>query len=170
MTPLDPRDRPWPAPDLTLRDSVVEYLAFVHTTCVNKLAGLDEAQARVTPLATSPVLSPLGLVKHLTAVYRQHIQIHVGRQDLPSLWRADDHDFEFRVGPQETVSSVVAAFDAELQRSRATLAAVDWDSVVEVYGRPTVVRRLLVDVLQECARHLGHLDVVRELIDGARGE
>ncbi len=170
MPPTPARDRPWPDGDLPLAESVVEYLRFVHTTCVNKIAGLDEEQARATPLPTSPAMSVLGLVKHLTAVQRQHIQRHAGGSDLPSLWRSDDHDFEFRIGPDETIGSVVAAFDAEWERSRATLAALDWDTTVEVYGRPVRVGRLLVDVLQESARHLGHLDIVRELIDGATGE
>lgn len=168
--PTPERDRPWPDRDLPLPASVVEYLRFVHTTCVNKVAGLDEAAARATPLASSPAMSVLGLVKHLTAVQRQHVQRHIGGSDLPSLWHADDHDHEFRIGPDETIESVVAAFDAEWQRSRATLAAVDWDSFVEVYGQQVRVGRLLVDVLQECARHLGHLDIVRELVDGAKGE
>jgi len=47
---------------------------------------------------------------------------------------------------------------------------VDWSGFVEGYRGPIRVERLLLDVLQESARHLGHLDVVRELIDGARGE
>ena len=47
---------------------------------------------------------------------------------------------------------------------------MDWSSFVQGYRGPIRVERLLVDVLQESARHLGHLDIVRELIDGARGE
>lgn len=62
------RDRPWPDTDLTLAQSVIGYFEFIHTTAVNKLDGLDEQQARATPLATSPVMNPLGLIKHLTAV------------------------------------------------------------------------------------------------------
>lgn len=149
---------------------MIEYFRFVHTTAVNKLDGLDEEQARATPLPTSPVMSPLGLIKHLTAVQRQHIQRTAGGQDLPSLWRSDDHDFEFRVGPDETIASVVAAYDAEWERSQRTLRAVEWSGFVDGYHGPVRIERLLIDVLQESARHLGHLDIVRELIDGARGE
>jgi hypothetical protein len=65
---------------------------------------------------------------------------------------------------------VLAAFDAECARSRQTLAGLDPQRPITAYGRPTVAGRLLVDVLQECARHLGHLDLVRELIDGEKGE
>lgn len=170
VRPMVLRDRPWPDDDLTLAQSVIGYLEFIHTTAVNKLHGLDETQARATPLATSPVMNPLGLIKHLTAVQRQHIQRTIGGQDLPSLWRSDDHDYEFRIGPDETVASVVTAYDAEWERSQQTLRAVDWSGFVEGYHGPIRVERLLLDVLQESARHLGHLDVLRELIDGARGE
>jgi hypothetical protein len=54
--------------------------------------------------------------------------------------------------------------------TQETLRAVDWSSFVDGYRGPIRVERLLLDVLQESARHLGQLDVVRELIDGACGE
>ncbi len=167
---IAPRPRDFPARSLDLRASVIAFLEFVHTTAVNKLAGLTEAQARRTPLPTSPAMSPLGLVKHLTAVLRQHVQIHIGGHDLPSLWRADDLDFEFRLGPHDTIAAVVAAFDDELARSLSTLAGVDLESEIVAHGHPNRAGRLLVDVLQESARHLGHLDILRELIDGSTGE
>ena len=165
-----PRVRTWPDRQLNLADSVIAFLDFVRLTCLNKLAGLTEEQARQTPLPASPAMSPLGLLKHLTAVQRQHIQIHIGGQDLPPLWRSDDTEYEFRLGPEETVESVVAAFDAEWERSRRTLEGIDLEAPIVAYGQPNRAGRLLVDVLQESARHLGHLDIVRELIDGAKGE
>jgi Protein of unknown function (DUF664) len=169
MEPL-PRSREWPDREATLAESATAFLDFVRVTSINKLAGLTEAQARATPLSSSPAMSPLGLIKHLTAVQRQHIQIHIGGCDLPSLWRADDHDYEFQIGADETIASVVAAFDDEWERSRTTLSRVDIEARIVAYGQPNRVGRLLVDVLQESARHLGHLDIVRELIDGATGE
>ena len=51
-----------------------------------------------------------------------------------------------------------------------TLAAVDSESVILAHGKPVRVGRLLVDVLQESARHLGQMDILREQIDGATGE
>jgi hypothetical protein len=50
------------------------------------------------------------------------------------------------------------------------LARADWTVATEAYGQPVVIGRLVVDVLQETARHVGHLDVLRELIDGTTGE
>ena len=167
---MEPRPRPFPERSLPLDESIVAFLGFVHDTVANKVAGLTDEQARATPVSTSPVLSPLGLVKHLTAVYRQHIRIHIGGEDLPPLWRADDHDHEFRIADDESIESVIAAFDEEWELSRATLATIDLESSITAYGNPNTAGRLLVDVLQECARHLGHLDIVRELIDGSTGE
>jgi Protein of unknown function (DUF664) len=167
---MSPRPRNWPDRELSLPQSVLGFLDFVRLTSVNKLAGLSDDQARCAPLPSSPSMSLLGLVKHLTAVQRQHIQIHIGGHDLPSLWRADDLDFEFRVETEETIASVLAAFDDEWRRSSVTLADVDMEAPINAYGEPNRVGRLLVDVLQESARHLGHIDIVRELIDGERGE
>lgn len=164
------RERPWPDPLSTLPESVVGFLQFVHTTAVNKLDGLTEEQARATPLPTSPVMNPLGLIKHLTAVQRQHVQRTIGGQDLPSLWRSDDHDFEFRIGAGETIASVVAGYDEEWARTQQTLRDTEWDKLVQGHHGPVRAARLLIDVMQESARHLGHLDVVRELIDGSTGE
>jgi hypothetical protein len=167
---LTARDRQWPARDLSLRESVIEYFDFIRNTAVNKLSGLTEEQARATPLRTSPVMSCLGLVKHLTAVLRQHVVIHAGGRDLPSLWDPDDPDHEFRIGTSETVASVVNAYDAETELARQILSSLDWDGTIEVYGQPIRVGRFVADVLQESARHLGHLDIVRELVDGSTGE
>lgn len=165
-----PRVREWPAPDLNLPEAVLSFFEFLHATAVNKVAGLSEEQARSTPLASSPAVSPLGLVKHLTAVQRQHFQIHVGGLDLPTLWNADDTEEDFRLADDETIASVISSFDDEWALSRLSLTRVPWDTVVHAYDDEVLVSRLVVDVLQESARHLGQLDVVRELIDGSTGE
>jgi hypothetical protein len=170
MAGLEARDRSWPDDDAGVFDLIVQFLGFLSTTAVNKLAGLTEEQARVTPLPTSPHMSLLGVLKHLTAVQREHIQRRIGGSDLPSLWRSDDHDFEFRVGADETIATVVAAFDDEWARSQATLATVDPAAPVLVQWRSENVGRVVVDVVQETARHVGHIDMLRELLDGTRGE
>lgn len=164
------RPRPFPPTDLDLPDAVLAFFDFVQTTMVNKLAGLTEAQAASTPIPTSPRMSPLGLIKHLTAVLRQHVQIHIGGLDLPVLWDSNDHDSEWRLVQDDTIATVIARFDDECALSRQTLAGLDMGTPIIAYGNPNRVGRLLVDVLQECARHLGHMDIVRELIDGTKGE
>ncbi len=65
---------------------------------------------------------------------------------------------------------MVAAFESEWSQSRTTLASLDLDSMIVADGEPVRAIRLVVDVLQESAKHLGHIDILRELIDGVRGE
>ena len=65
---------------------------------------------------------------------------------------------------------MVAAFESEWSQSRTTLASLDLDSMIVADGEPVRAIRLVVDVLQESARHLGHIDILRELIEGVRGE
>ena len=65
---------------------------------------------------------------------------------------------------------MVAAFESQWSQSRTTLASLDLDSMIVADGEPVRAIRLVVDVLQESARHLGHIDILRELIDGVRGE
>lgn len=169
MTTL-PRDRPFPPTDIDISSSLLAFLGFVQTTAINKVAGLSESQAAMTPIPSSPVMSPLGVLKHLTAVLRQHVQIHIGNHNLPPLWNSGDHDFEWRLSPEDTITNVIARFDEECALTRTTLTGLDMETPIVSYGKPNRVGRLLVDVLQECARHLGHLDIVRELIDGSTGE
>ena len=167
---IDVRPRPWPDDDLDLISAVIDYFRFLHDTAVNKVAGLSEDQARVAPIPSSPVVSPLGLIQHLTAVYRQHLQIHLAGSDLPTLWPTRDTAADFRVADGDAIADVIAAFDAEFARAMTAVRAADPDAMVAAYGRPVRVGRLLADVQQEVARHVGHLDIVRELIDGATGE
>ena len=163
-------ERVWPRPDAGAWQASIEFLSFVVVTAINKVEGLTDEQARVTPLPTSPAMSPLGLLKHLTAVLRQHVQLHIGGSDLPSLWRSDDLDFEFRLAGDETAARIIATLADELHRSTQTLAGIDPEQMIVAHGKPVRAARLLVDVVQECARHLGHIDILREMIDGSRGE
>jgi hypothetical protein len=167
---MEARPRPFPDRGVPVETAVLAFLEFVNTTSVNKLVGLSDDQARATPLQTSPAMSLLGLVKHLTAVLREHIQIHIGEASLPSLCRSDDHEYEFRVLPEETVATIVAAFDTEWDRSKHTLTGIDFSRSITTNGHPNTVGRVLTDVLQKMARHLGHIDILRELIDGLKGE
>ena len=154
----EPVDRRWPATwaDDELR-LLWEFLGFLRATAVNKVAGLDRDPATAAPLPGSPMLTPLGVLKHLTAVERAWLSIAGGGADLPSLWDDDDVDHDWRVGPDETPASVVAAYVAEWDRSAAALAglAPGDPAAVVVNDKPRTVRWLLAHVVQETARARG---------------
>jgi len=166
-------ERHWPAQwaDDELRLQW-EFLTFLRTTVVNKIAGLGPDLAAAAPLPASPVMSLTGVVKHLTAVERFWLSIVGGGADLPLLWDPDDADAEWRLDEADTPAAVVAAYRAEWTRSAKALAsmAAGDGAKVTVGGVGRTVRWLLTHLIQETARHVGHMDVLRELADGERGE
>jgi uncharacterized damage-inducible protein DinB len=173
-TVAEPMERRWPAAwaDDELRLQW-EFLSFLRVTVVNKLAGLDTARAAATPLATSPSMSLIGLVKHLTAVERWWLSIVGGGADLPTLWDDDDSTADFRVREGDSPASAVEAYRQEWARaaeSLAGLSAGDPTRGTNFAGERPTVRWVLSHVIQETARHVGHVDILRELADGARGE
>lgn len=165
-------DRSWPT---TLAEDELrlqwEFLAFLRVTAVNKVAGLSRAQAASTPISTSPAVSALGVLKHLTAVERWWMSIEGGGVDLPSLW-GGDADASWRLEAEDTPDSVVTAYRAEWARSGqalAGMAAAD-RTLRRPHGAEFTLRWVLTHLIQETARHVGHLDILRELADGRVGE
>jgi uncharacterized damage-inducible protein DinB len=161
--------RQWPGPlasdELRLQ---LDFLQFLRATAVNKVAGLPADLAAATPLPSSPRMSALGVVKHLTAVERWWLCIEAGGADLPSLW-AGTPDPSWDLTPEDTPASVVAAYRAEWARAEKALRGLSPDDRTRRRAEFTV-RWVVAHVIQETARHVGHLDVLRELADGEVGE
>ncbi|WP_116205077.1 DinB family protein [Amycolatopsis circi] len=162
-------ERVWPDPldgdELTVQ---TRFLDFLRATAVQKITGLTRAQAAATPLPSSPRTSALGVLKHLTAVERWWLVIEAGGSDEPSLWPGSP-DPSWDLTPEDGVAGVVAAYRAEWERSAAALAGLTPEDRTRRSGEFTV-RWVLAHVLQETARHIGHLDALRELADGSVGE
>ncbi len=146
----------------------LEFLAFLRATAVNKVAGLSRASAAATPLPTSPRMSALGVLKHLTAVERWWLSIEAGGADLPSLWPGSP-DPSWDLTPKDDPASVVEAYQAEWAHAAASLSGLTPDDSSRRGGDFTV-RWILEHVVQETARHVGHLDILREMADGETGE
>ncbi len=164
-----PVGRSWP--DAIAEDEAGiqwDFLRFLRATAVNKIAGLTREQAAATPLPASPRTSALGVLKHLTAVERWWLSIEAGGADLPSLWEGSP-DPSWDLTDADDPRSVVEAYRAEWAFSESSLAGVTPDERARRSGKFTV-RWVLAHVLQETARHVGHLDVLRELADGTVGE
>lgn len=151
------------------RDTLNGFLDFLRATVERKVAGLDHAQIRQPLVASSPLMTPGGVVKHLVAVERWWFSEVLGDGAAPPLFSADDHDFEFRLTDGETAESLLADYAAECERSRAIVAAMELTQVAE-RRRQVSVRWVLTHMIEETARHVGHLDLLRESLDGATGE
>ncbi|PRY42329.1 uncharacterized protein DUF664 [Umezawaea tangerina] len=162
-------ERRWPETCATDESRLLwEFLTFLRITAVTKVEGLDREQAAATPIPTSPVVSAMGVLKHLTAVERYWLTIVGGGSDLPKLW--DSHpESSWTFGDDETPESVIADYRAEWELAGKALEGRAPDEPAAADDTRTV-RWLLVHLTQETARHVGHLDFLRELADGAKGE
>lgn len=134
-----------------------------------KLEGLDEEQARrpMTPSGTSL----LGLVKHLAAVEYGWFCETFGRDTELLPFDEDDADADLRPGPHETTKDIVAFY----RRARTAADRVIEDNDLDELGRAwfgdeVSLRWVLIHMIEETARHAGHMDIVRELIDGTTGD
>ena len=144
------------------RELLLRWLAYLRGAVLRKAEGISDDEARWTPPGT---LIPLaGIVNHLTQVEWRWIDGGMlGEQTSRS-------EEEFRPGPELTVTAAVAAYR---ERAKATEAAVrEMPSLAEPCRtrEGTDLRWVLLHLINETARHAGHADAVRELLDGSTGE
>lgn len=134
------------------------------------MSGLSEEDLRRIPTASS--LSLLGLLKHSAYVERWWFRRVFAGEDVFFPWTDDDPDADFRAEPDETPEQIAALYRDEVELSRAIVAAADLDDEARAprSGEPVNLRGILVHMIQEVARHLGHADILRETIDGATGD
>ena len=93
-----------------------------------------------------------------------------GEQNVPARWTDDDPDGEFRVTATDSLADIVADYEAACAESRAVAARYALDDLCAGRDQRFSLRWILVHLVEETARHLGHIDVLRELLDGAVGE
>jgi uncharacterized damage-inducible protein DinB len=134
-----------------------------------KLEGLTDEQlrARVVPSGTSL----LGLVKHLAAVEYGWFCETFGAPVEPLPFDEQDPDADLRVEPGEAAADILAFYGRARAAADRVIARHDLaDQGVSWAGDQVSLRWVLVHMIEETARHAGHADVLRELIDGATGD
>lgn len=95
-------------------------------------------------------------------------------RDVADPW-GDQRDGRWHVGHADTLDSLLSALDSQAERSRAVIARHDLDEVGVPGERwdgepPATLERVLFHLMQEYARHIGHLDIVCELAGAGAGE
>jgi uncharacterized damage-inducible protein DinB len=134
-----------------------------------KVAGLDDEQLRrpMTPSGTNL----LGLVKHLAAVEYGWFCEPFGRPTEPLPFDEDDPDADLRVAAGETTADVLAFYERARAAADQAIDDLDLDDTGTAWFGDTVsMRWVLLHMVEETARHAGHVDIVRELIDGVTGD
>lgn len=164
---------PEPTGPLVSRAEVfLGYLDFFRSVVVNKMEGLQDDELRKSVLPSG--WTPIELVKHLTYVERRWLVWGFEGQPVAQPWGDAQHG-RWSVSGGEDASGVVGALQAQGEVSRTIVRRHELSEVGKPGERwegaqPPTLERVLFHLLQEYARHVGHLDVVRELLDGEVGE
>jgi hypothetical protein len=111
-------------------------------------------------------------VKHLADVDQSwFVETFAGQPPAFPLWREDDPRAVWRIEPNETTEEILDLYRQVCERSRAVLAGASPEDHARTRGKEQyTLRWILVHMIEETARHNGHADILREMIDGATGE
>ncbi|MEE6257479.1 mycothiol transferase [Plantactinospora sonchi] len=166
---------PFPEPTIPAAgrtEVFLRYLDYFRETVATKVSALPDAELRRSRLSSG--WTPLELVKHLRHVELRWIEWGFQGRDVGDPW-ADRRDDRWYVAPEETRESLLDALRTQGAHTRSVVEANHlstrgapgprWDG-----AQPPPLERVLFHLLQEYARHLGHLDVVTELAGGPVGE
>jgi uncharacterized damage-inducible protein DinB len=164
---------PSPTVPATSRTEVfLRYLDYFRGVLVDKVADLPEAELRRSRLPSG--WSPVELVNHLTHVERRWLVWGFEGRDVADPW-GDSRDGRWHVDDDVTLQHLLDDLGAQAEETRRVVLAHDLSATGAPGERwegdePASLERVLFHLVQEYARHVGHLDVVRELVDGRTGE
>ncbi len=146
------------------------WLDFHRMTLLLKSEGLNDEQRKRRPVATSK-LSLHGLVRHMAEVERNWFRRVLLREPETPYIFADAAVDDSELVPLDDADweADLAAWQAESEASRAAVANHELDETGIRHGEPCSLRWIYVHMIEEYARHNGHADLIRELIDGAVG-
>jgi uncharacterized damage-inducible protein DinB len=152
------------------RPMLESWLEWHRNTLLMKCEGLDDAGRQARPIPTS-MLSLHGLVRHMAEVERNWFQRVLAMQPVDHLYRYEDHpDAELEVGPDASWDDDLAGWHRECEIAREIAAAHQLDDTGIRRDKPCSLRWIYVHMIEEYARHNGHADLIRELVDGSVGD
>ena len=163
-------DPPNDGPD---KEMLGAYLDYHRATLLMKIDGVSDEDLR-RPMVPSGT-NLLGMVKHLAWVERGWFQECFAGDEIPTPpWTDEDPDADFRIEPHESTQQIIDMYREACERSRAITE--DATSLDQPAKNPSPRRRgiklrwILMHMIEETARHNGHADILREMIDGSTGE
>jgi uncharacterized damage-inducible protein DinB len=170
----DPRESD--VPPIGELETLVGYLHAYRLTLQMKCADLDAEQMARRSVPPSD-LSLLGIVRHMADGERHWFRQVLAGEDVPSMFRTDedrDGAFSGALPDPRAVDEAWAAWRAEVdfaERFVAEAPSLDLTGKVTIDGgREIPLRRVLIHLIEEYARHCGHADLLRECIDGRIGQ
>jgi hypothetical protein len=153
------------------REALAAYLEYYRATVELKCRGLTPTQVRTRPMPPS-TLSLHGLVRHLAGVERWWFQQNFERRDVPFLFfTAQEPNLDFEPPLDADFTADLEAWRAECAVSRQIVAAHDLDDTARPldWHEDVDLRWLMLRMITEYAQHCGHIDLLREGVDGRVG-
>ncbi len=144
-----------------------------------KCGNLDSAGLRATLGPSTMTLG--GLLKHLALVEDEYFSVRLSGRPPHAPWDTVDWeldpDWEWHSAAEDSPEQLMTLWEQAVGRSRALVAeAIAAGGLAQLAsftsrdGQTPSLRRLLMDVIEEYARHVGHADLIRESVDGLTGE
>lgn len=147
---------------------LLAFLDFYRGVMIRKVEGVDDAGLRMSPVASGTCLG--GLLKHLGYVERSWFQSRWAGRDVSFPWSDNDPDAEFRLEDGDSAQSLIDFYRQECAISREVVATSSLDDSVEGRRGELSLRWIVVHMIEETARHAGHADLIREMVDGSVGD
>jgi uncharacterized damage-inducible protein DinB len=154
----------FPAGDPDEKELLLEWLGYLRRAVIRNLDGLNDAQSHWTPAGR--LISLLGIVNHLTCVEWRWIDGGFCGVDVS---RTEE---EFKPGADLSVDTALDAYRARAAATEMAIRSMALDQVSEPAGWAggKDLRWVVLHLINETARHAGHADATRELLDGTTGE
>lgn len=155
------------------RTTLLTMLAYVRATAVAKSEGLSDELAGHAPLATSPLTSIGGMVNHLRWVEHSWFENRFAGQPDRGPWTDEEPDREMTLGAEGPLTAVLEGYAEQARLTDEIVAAHDLDDRSELpvrNGEHPTLRWIVLHMIEETARHNGHLDILREMADGTVGD
>lgn len=143
------------------RELLLRWLGFLRGAILRNIEGVTDEQAHWTP--EGRLISLVGIVNHLTHVEWRWIEGGIHGNEVS---RSDE---EFRPGPDLTLSAAMAAYRDRGAATDASVRSMSLDQPCR-WEKDANLRWVLLHLINETARHAGHADATRELLDGKTGE
>lgn len=158
------------------RSVLLGYLDYHRKVLVRKAEGITEDQARLAACPPSG-MTMLGLIRHMADVERNWFRRALTGEDIGPIYYGEAHpdgdpDGDFNPPAGATLAEAIATWRHEVEVADANIAANDLDDreVNPSGDHASSLRRVVVHLIEEYARHCGHADLLREAIDGATGD
>jgi uncharacterized damage-inducible protein DinB len=152
----------FPSGSIDEKELLLQWLGYLRRAVLRNVDGLDDQQARWTP--DGRLIPLLGIVNHLTLVEWRWIDGTFGGAEVT---RNED---EFRPGTELSLDDAVAAYRERAITTDATARSISLTRVGRGWGEGKDLRFVLLHLINETARHAGHADATREMLDGKTGE